>query len=146
MANEKIQEVIKRAKEGMKNAFVPVSNFPTGSAILTDSGNIYHGGNVESVISGLGTCSERVAINNAVAHGEYCFKVIVVTTELEEPVKPCGMCLQYLAEFSQVANHDIKIIMVGSKGKTEKSSVNKMLPGAFGPRDLGLNLKKYECS
>ncbi|MBI2046591.1 cytidine deaminase [Candidatus Pacearchaeota archaeon] len=145
IAKEELEKLIEKAKEGLKNAYAPRSNFPTGAAVLTDKGNVYQGCNVESVISGMGTCAERCAIDNAIANGEYCFKAIIVITKLENPVKPCGMCLHYINEFAQVANHDIAIIMAGSGGKISKSSVFKMLPEAFGPRDLGLNLKKYKC-
>jgi len=145
LTENEIKKLLKKAKQGMDNAFAVRSKFPTGSAILTDKGNIFIGCNIESVISGMGTCSEKCAIDNAVTNGEYCFKTILITSKSEEPIKPCGMCLQYIAEFAQVANHDIEIIMVGSKGKINKTTINKILPGMFGPRDLGLDLKKYEC-
>ncbi len=148
MANEKLTkkelELLEKAKEGMNNAFAFMTKFPTGSTVLTDRRNIYHAGNVETTISGMGSCSERAAIYHAVAHGEYCFKAILITTQNEEPVKPCGMCLQQIGEFAQVANHDIEIIMVGSKGKVSRSSVYKMLPDAWGPRAFGADLSKYE--
>lgn len=145
VSKEELKQLIGKAKEGMKNAYTPRSNFSVGAAVLTDKGSVYQGCNVESVISGIGTCAERCAIDNAIANGEYCFKAVSIITKSESPVKPCGMCLHYINEFAQVANHDIAIIMAGSNGKIKKSSVFKMLPGAFGPRDLELNLKKYEC-
>lgn len=143
VSSDELQELIKKAKKAMKNAYVPRSNFLVGVAILTDKGTVYQGCNVESVISGMGTCAERCAIDNAVANGEYCFRAILIISKSDEPVKPCGMCLQYISEFSQVAEHDIEIIMLGAKGKIKRSSVNKMLPGSFGPKDSGLNLNKY---
>jgi len=139
---KEMQKLVEKAKLEMKNAFIPKSKSPVGAAVLTDKGNIYAGCNVDSGISGLGTCAERCAIDNAVANGEHCFKAILIVSESEEPLKPCGMCLQYIAEFSKVAAHDTKIIMVGSKGKIKKSSINKMLPDTFVPKDFGLNLKK----
>lgn len=142
---EELKKLIEKAKKGMKNAYSPRTKFPTGAAVLTDKGNIYLGCNVESVISGMGTCAERCAVDNAVANGEYCFRAILIISKLEKTIKPCGMCLQYISEFAQVSGHDIEIIMVGSKGKIKKSSINKMLPRAFGPKDLGLNLGKYKC-
>lgn len=144
MDKKTLSRLIEKAKQGMKNAYVPVSNFSVGVAVLTDAGNIYKGCNVESVISGMGTCAERCAIDNAVANGEYCYKAVLVLSSLEDFIKPCGMCLQYISEFSQVAEHDIEIIMANSKGKIKKSSIYKMLPKSFGPRDLGLDLKKYK--
>lgn len=145
ISKKELEKLIDKSKEGMKNAYAPRSNFPVGAAILTDNGEIFQGCNVESVISGMGTCAERCAIDSAVANGKYCFNAVVIVSKLEEPVKPCGMCLQYIAEFAQIAGHDIEIIMIGSKGKIEENSVNKMLPGTFGPVDLGLDLDKYKC-
>jgi len=145
ISKEEIEKLLERAKIGMKNAFDVRTNFPNGAAILTFGGEIFQGCNVESVISGLGTCAERCAIDNAIANGHYCFKAMVITSKMEEPVKPCGVCLQYIGEFAQVSGKDIEIIMVGSKGKTIKSSIRKMLPNSFGPKDLNLNLKKFEC-
>jgi len=139
-----IQKLIEEANIGIANAFAVRTNFPVGSAVLTYGGRYYHGCNIESVISGMGTCAERCAIDNSVANGEYSFKVILIKTNLEEPVKPCGMCLQYIAEFAQIPDQDIDILMVSSKGKIERSTIFTLLPGAFGPRDLGLDLTKFQ--
>lgn len=144
MDDKKYISLIKKAKDVMKNAYVPSCKFPVGAVLLTDKGNSYVGCNVESVIGGMGTCAERAAICNAASNGEYHFKLVLIVSNSDKPLRPCGMCLQWLAEFAQVANHDIDVIMVGSKGVIEKSSVLKMLPNTIGPRDLGLDLKKYE--
>jgi len=140
-----LDKLIEAAKQGMKNSYSPITKFPVGAALLTDSGKIFVGCNVESTIAGLGTCAERCVIDNAVANGEYCYNAIAIISKLEEPVKPCGVCLQYIGEFAQVADHDIEIIMAGIKGKVNKSSVYKMLPDTYGPRIAGLDLSKYEC-
>jgi len=137
------KELIKNAKKVMENSYSPLTDFRTGTALLTDKGNIYTGCNVESVISGMGTCSERAAIYNAISKGEYNYKSIAITSQSKEPIKPCGMCLQFIAELSQVSNHDIEIIMAGGNGKIKRSSIKKMLPGAFGPEDMGLEIDKY---
>jgi cytidine deaminase len=136
-------ELIAAAKAGMKNAYVIVNNFPVGAAVLTAKGNIYQGCNTQSVISGMGVCAERSAIDHAVACGEYRFQAIAVTSQLETPIAPCGMCLQYIGEFSQVAGHDIEILMIGSTGTIRESSIHKMLPIIFGPLDLHLDISRY---
>jgi len=143
---KELKELIEEAKIGMKNAFVPRSNFSVGAAILTCKGNVYHGCNVESVISGLGTCAERCVIDNAASNGEYCFRAILIISKNKNPIKPCGACLQYIAEFSEVSGHDIEIIMVDSRRKIKRSSIRKMLPKTIGPVDEGLNIKKYRCA
>ena len=132
-----------QAKRGMQNAYAVVNNFPVGAAVLTAKGKIYQGCNTQSVISGMGVCAERSAIDHAVAWGEYLIEAVAVTSRLETPIAPCGMCLQYIGEFSQIAQHDIDILMIGSTGKVNESSVYKMLPVIFGPLDLNLDLSRY---
>ncbi len=146
MNKETLIKLIEKAEEAMNNAYVPRSNFPVGAAVLTTKGKIYTGCNVESVISGMGTCAERNAVDSAVAHGEYKFTVVVVVSNSVEPIALCGMCLQYINEFAQVGKNDIKLFMIGNKRKVIRSSVRKMLPSGFGPRNLGLDLTKYEKS
>ena len=136
-------ELIVAAKTGMKNAFAVFNNFPVGAAVLTRDGRIYQGCNTQSVISGMGICAERSAIDHAVACGEYVFDAIAVVSQLEVPIAPCGMCLQYIGEFSQVGGHDIEILMIGSSGKSRESSIQKMLPVIFGPLDLGLDVSRF---
>ena len=127
----------------MKNAYAVVSSFPVGAAVLTATGNVFQGCNTESVISGMGVCAERSAIDHAVTCGEYLFDAIAVTSELDRPIAPCGMCLQYIGEFSQVADHDIEILMIGATGEIRESSIRQMLPAIFGPLDLGLDVARF---
>jgi cytidine deaminase len=137
------EELIASAKLGMQNAYAIVSGFPVGAAVLTATGHVFQGCNTESVISGMGVCAERSAIDHAVACGEYAFQAIAVTSKRETPIAPCGMCLQYIGEFSQVADRDIEILMVGATGEIRESSIREMLPVIFGPLDLGLDLSRY---
>jgi len=143
LTEEEKTQLIEKAKEGMNNAYCPVSDFPVGAAVLTEKGNIYQGCNTESVISGLGVCSERSAIDHAVAHGEYRYKAVAVVSKLEDPITPCGACLQYISEFSEISENDIVLIRVGSKGKKLESTVRKMLPTGFGPKTLGIDISRY---
>jgi len=136
-------ELIEAAKAGMRNAYAIVNNFRVGAAVLTSQDRIYQGCNTQSVISGLGICAERCAIDHAVVCGEYVFQAIAVTSDFETPIAPCGMCLQYIGEFSQVANHDIEILMVGSTGAVRESSIKQMLPVIFGPLDVHLDVSPY---
>ena len=134
MAKEELVErLVDQAREGMKNAYCPRSEFPVGAAVLTTKGNFYQGGNVESVIAGLGTCAERCAIDHAIAHGEYTFEAICVVSTLEEPIKPCGACRQVLSEFG----FDTEILIVDGEGAiVQETTVGDLLPGAFTSQDL----------
>lgn len=140
---DELKKLVEAARLGMSHAYAPRSQFPVGAAVLTSKGNYYHGCNVESVISGLGTCAERSAIDHAVAHGEYNIRAIAIVSRLETPIKPCGACLQYINEFAQVGQQNIDIFMVGKEGSLEQNNIHALLPGGFGPRDLGLDLSKY---
>jgi len=140
---EQRDQLIAGAKLGMKNAYAVVSGFPVGAAVLTATGKVFQGCNTESVISGMGVCAERSAIDHAVACGEYLYQAIAVTSELDGPIAPCGMCLQYIGEFSQVADRDIEILMIGATGEIRESSIRQMLPAIFGPLDLGLDVARY---
>ena len=143
MKADKRDQLIAGAKLGMANAYAVVSGFPVGAAVLTTDGSIYQGCNTESVISGMGVCAERSAIDHAVASGEYRYEAIAVTSRLEKPIAPCGMCLQYIGEFSQVVANDIEILMLGSTGEVRESSIRAMLPIIFGPLDLGLDVSRF---
>ncbi|MDD3264121.1 MAG: cytidine deaminase [Candidatus Nanoarchaeia archaeon] len=132
-----------KAIKAMNYAFSVNSNHNIGACILTNNGNFYEGCNVENSISGLGNCAERNAVNNAVAHGEYSFKSILVIHDGKDPVYPCGMCLQYLLEFSQVSQSDIEIIMCNLDGKEQKSTVRKLLPHGYYTDEKSHNLSKF---
>ena len=133
---------IQHAQQAHKQAYAPYTNFAVGAAVLTDSGKIFAGPNIENAISGLGICAERVAINHAICHGEYNFTSIAIYTNTPQVIWPCGSCLQYLAEWSQVANHDIAIITHNGK-QIEHSSVRALLEHHHGPRSLGVNIERY---
>jgi cytidine deaminase len=126
-----IEKMKKKATLAMKNAFSVNSNHKIGACILTKDGKMFPGCNVENSISGLGSCAERNAINTAVANGHYSFQAIVIVDQSGKPVFPCGMCLQYLLEFSQIAKKDIKVIMSNEFGKDVVSSVRKLLPHGY---------------
>jgi homotetrameric cytidine deaminase len=129
-----IRKMIKVAALVRRNAFILHSSHRVGASVLTDSGEIYGGCNVQSVISGLGTCAERSAIDHAVSHGKYSFRAVCVIDEGHLP--PCGACLQYMLLFSQVAGKDIQIVCADTKGRYRIYALSKLLP-------LGYRTKRY---
>lgn len=142
--NKKEIEIMKiKAMKSMNNAFSVNSNHNIGACVLTSDGKYYEGCNVENSISGLGDCAERNAINHAVSHGEYDFKSILVIHNGKEPIYPCGMCLQYMLEFSQVSRKDIEILMCTLGDKVRKSSVRKLLPHGYYTNEKDHNLQKF---
>lgn len=121
------KELIKIAKRAQKNAFSKTKK--VGSAILTKSGHIYSGCNVQSVISGLGVCAERNAIYSACANGEYEFAKVYVYPDSDSIKGPCGACLQEIYEFASYSKIDTEIVCLNSKGKVVKrSNISKLLP------------------
>ncbi|MEJ5257704.1 MAG: cytidine deaminase [Fervidobacterium sp.] len=128
MTNE---ELIQKAKEVMKNAYAPYSNFHVGAALLTKSGNVYVGVNVENASYGLTNCAERTAIFSAVANGESEFDTLVVVADTDKPVSPCGACRQVMSEFG-----NFKVILTNLKGDVLETTVHELLPYSFDREDL----------
>ena len=124
-------DLVKIAGEVRKWAYVPYSNYAVGAAVLTDSGRIYDGVNIENAAYPVTVCGERTAIFKAVSNGERKFKAIAVVTR--DGGMPCGSCRQVMAEFSP----DMLVILADESGniKTEKI-LSDLLPGAFGAGSL----------
>ena len=143
MNDKQKNKLVNAAMDAAKNAFVLTTNTKTGAAILTLEDEIYVGCNVQSVISGLGTCAERCAIYNAVAHGKYNFKAIAVYFPIEKTVKPCGVCLQLIYEFSEVVDKDIELLLVNNNNDVVETTIHTIFPDGYGPRSSGKDLKNY---
>src|SRR5699024_4730200 len=84
--------LIKEAIKIRDKAYVPYSSFPVGAAVLTESGNIYTGCNIENAAYPVSCCAERVAIFKAIANGEKTFQAMAVVADTNRPVPPCGSC------------------------------------------------------
>lgn len=111
--NMKMEEkLMNEAKNVLHNAYSPYSGIKVGAALLTSSGKIYTGVNVENASFGATICAERVALSKAVTDGESNFKAIAIASNTEGIV-PCGICRQVLAEF----NKDIKLILQAKNGE-----------------------------
>jgi cytidine deaminase len=124
-------ELIRQAIDARKNSYSPYSKYAVGSALLTKTGKIYTGANVENAVLPLTNCAERTAIFKAVTDGEKLFEAIVVVTE--NAGTPCGSCRQVMAEF----NLDMPVIIADTSGKIAcEMTVAQLLPGAFTPKDL----------
>ena len=125
------KKLIEKALETRQQAYAPYSNYNVGAALLTTSGEIYQGGNVENAAYPTSMCAERVAVFNAVTNGERQFIAIAVATT--NGGTPCGACRQVLSEFGL----DIIVIVVDEDGIIiQEAPVKYFLPGAFTPSDL----------
>jgi len=128
-----IRDLIDRAKAAARRAYCPYSRFPVGAAIITESGTVFTGCNVENASYGLTICAERNAVFHMVAAvGETNFDVIVVYTPTQNPTAPCGACRQVLNEFNPAA----EVYCVCDGPDVIRSTVRELLPSAFGPQNL----------
>jgi len=115
---EREKRLLQAALKAMDNAYV-LWGVKVGAAVLAENGQIYEGCNVESWVSGLGTCAERNAINHAVLHGNRKIEEIAIVIDIgsrNEP-RPCGACLQYIYDFAE--NPKVKVVMA----KTENGGI-----------------------
>lgn len=117
-------KLIEAAAQARACAYVPYSKFSVGAALLTRSGKVFSGCNVENISLGLTICAERAAVTAAIAGGQRDFVAIAVVTDSHEPAVPCGGCRQVLAEF----NTSIKIITSTVGGTTQEFSLADLLP------------------
>ena len=108
-------------------AYAPYSNYKVGAALLTATGKIYDGVNVENAAYPTTICAERVAVFKAVSEGEREFRAIAVVTQ--NGGFPCGSCRQVLAEFGT----DIVVLVANEIGQlVEETTVADLLPKSFG--------------
>lgn len=128
--NSLIQEAI----EARKQAYTPYSKFKVGAAVLTTSGHVFRGCNIENASYGLTNCAERTAIFKAVSEGEPRVEAIAIVADTEGPVSPCGACRQVIAEFS---DNNTKVYLSNLKGDLLETSIAELLPGFFKSTDMG---------
>jgi cytidine deaminase len=126
-----IEEVVNEAFKAKEKAYAPYSKFKVGAALLTKSGKVYTGCNIENASYGLSCCAERVAIFKAVSEGETEFDTLVVVGDTDEPISPCGACRQVMSEFG-----DFEVILVSKEKKVKKTSVKELLPYSFEKENL----------
>jgi cytidine deaminase len=132
LTNEIRLRLIQLAVEARQHAYAPYSNYRVGAAILTSSGRYFTGCNVENASYPNGLCAERVAVFKAVSEGEKEFPAIAVVTG--NGGTPCGACRQVLAEFGL----ETVVLIADAEGNLrQETSLLELLPGAFGPADLG---------
>ena len=125
-------QLLKLAKEAMKNAYAPYSGYKVGAALLCADGSVYTGCNVENASFGVTNCAERTALFKAVSEGCRKFQAIAVTGGKNglctDYTMPCGVCRQALSEF---CNPDFRIILGTDDGRIRTTTLQDLMPGAF---------------
>lgn len=132
LTKEQQQFLINKATDAYKNAYSPYSKFKVGAAVLTVSGNIYTGCNVENASYGLTICAERNAIFAAINGEGAKMKIlaIVIMNDKHLECSPCGACRQVISEFSMSSPRESIVIYV-RKNNLIKGSINSLLPSGF---------------
>ena len=133
LAEKEIQELISRALEARKNAYAPYSDFRVGAALLSDSGEIYTGCNIENSAYTPTNCAERTAFFKAVSEGVRSFRAICIAggpgeREPEEPCPPCGVCRQVMLEF---CGPEFEVILAVNGKQYEVYTLDRLAPMGF---------------
>jgi cytidine deaminase len=121
--------LVQAAAEARKGSVSPYSKFKVGAALLTKSGEIIGGANVESASYGLTCCAERIALFKALTDGKKNFVAIGVVARCDGGPMPCGACRQLLAEYAPDAR--VFVADSGNLKKVREFTVRKLLPSAF---------------
>lgn len=133
------KELIKKALESQKKAYVPYSKFRVGAALITDNDTLFTGCNIEIASYSPTICAERTAIFKAISEGHRKIKKIAIVGDSNSTF-PCGVCRQVIREFG----HDAKIIIANSEEDYREFTLDELLPHSFGPEDLE-SAKIEEC-
>ena len=122
-------QLVRAAARARESAVAPYSKFKVGAALLTRSGEVITGANVESASYGLTCCAERVALFNALTGSKRNFVAIAVVARAPGGPMPCGACRQLLAEYAP----DAVVWVADSRAlrKIRKFTVKELLPAAF---------------
>lgn len=133
------KELIAEAKKARERAYCPYSYHSVGAALLTKTGKLYHGCNVENSAYGPTNCAERTAFFTAVCDGEREFSKIAIVggmddTDGSKPCAPCGVCRQVMAEFCDPK--EFRIILANGDEEPLEFTLEEMLPMGFFPSNL----------
>lgn len=115
------------AKAACAHAYCPYSRFAVGAAVMTDSGSIASGCNVENASFGLTSCAERNAIFRAIADGAASIVALVLYTPTASATSPCGACRQVIAEFAR----DARIRAICDGPDSIEFTMQELLPRGF---------------
>jgi cytidine deaminase len=134
ISDETIDRLKSAARAASEHAYCPYSKFRVGAAVLTDSGEIFAGCNVENASYGLTICAERNAVFQMVANASAVLRMIVVYTPTAAPTAPCGACRQVINEFGPA--DQVRILSFCDGPEILDARLSDLLPAAFGPHCL----------
>lgn len=128
-------ELVNEAIKARELSYSPYSHFAVGAALITKSGEVFIGANIENSSYPLCMCAERNAIYNAYLHGVKKDDIVAlaVVGDTDGPCSPCGACRQVISE---LLPSNAKIYMANLKGTIKETSPKGLLPFAFSEDDL----------
>ena len=129
-----MRELIQLAIEAQQKSYSPYSHFQVGAALLSKTGQVYTGCNIENASYTPTCCAERTAFSKAVSEGERAFQAIAIVGSLNgsddrEYCTPCGVCRQVMAEFCDL--EDFQIIVAKNEEDYKVYTLKELLPLAF---------------
>ena len=124
--------LLQYAAKARRYAYAPYSGFQVGAALLTPTGEVFTGCNVENASYGLSQCAERAAVARAIAAGERRFAALAIASSGAAAALPCGACRQVLREFTQ----ELWVVAEGRSASRQRATLAELLPRAFSPADL----------
>lgn len=138
MDGKRIVQMIELATEQLKYSYAPYSDFKVGAALLTESGKIFTGCNIENAAFTPTNCAERTAFFKAVSEGERAFQAICIVGgkegKITEYAAPCGVCRQVMMEFCNPET--FQIILAVDKEQYEIFTLKELLPLGFGKDNI----------
>lgn len=129
-------EMVALALDARHRAYAPYSKYQVGAVILTESGDVYAGANVENASYGLSVCAERNAVTRMVLEGGSKPRAIFVATQSSPPGSPCGMCRQVLLEFADDAEN-LRVVCLNPQGEQAEWTLAALIPAGFTGKQLG---------
>ena len=126
--------LIKEAMEAKKMAYVPYSHLRVGAALLTKSGKVYRGCNIENAAFTPTNCAERTAFFKALSEGEKEFQAIAINGDADDYLFPCGVCRQVMVEFCDLKTFEV-IVAINEKDY-KVFTLEQLMPGVFNAEEM----------
>lgn len=129
-------DLMRLAEQAREKAYAPYSGFRVGAALLSKTGRVYLGCNIENVAYTPTNCAERTAFFKAVSEGERDFEAIAIVGGQGDSISrlcaPCGVCRQVMVEF---CSPDFRVLL-GNCEQLQATTLGELLPLSFSPKNL----------